>query len=243
MVAYALERNYVFDGAYQSSRGCRHGRPAADLPADRFLGYIQNHDQVGNRARGERLSHIAGLEAQKVAAAVYLFSPFVPMLFQGEEWAASTPFLYFTDHQDPDLGEAVREGRQHEFSFQSSDVPDPQSPETAAASVLRWNERESAPHAEMLAWYRSLITLRHTSPELSAGRRDDMGVGFDEDAVTLWVHRGRLSLYCNFSQSSRTFSGVEGAKILAGSSSEVELKRDGLLSLPGLSAAVLGPSA
>jgi maltooligosyltrehalose trehalohydrolase len=259
MVAYALERNYVFDGAYQSSRGCLHGRPAADLPPDRFLGYIQNHDQVGNRARGERLSHIAGTDAQKVAAAVCLFSPFVPMLFQGEEWAASTPFLYFTDHQDPDLGDAVREGRRREFSFQSSDVPDPQSPETAAASVLRWDERETSPHAGMLAWYRSLIKLRRTWPELAAGRRDDMSVQFDEDAATLWVHRGRLSLYCNFSQSTRTFPEVRNARddgnvgsagaagaaggvsILVGSRSDVELKRDGSLSLPGLSAAVLGP--
>lgn len=257
MVAYALERNYVFDGAYQSSRGCRHGRFAADLPPDRFLGYIQNHDQVGNRARGERLSHIAGTEAQKVAAAVYLFSPFVPMLFQGEEWAASTPFLYFTDHQDPDLGEAVREGRQREFSFQSSDVPDPQSPETAADSVLRWSERETSPHAEMLTWYRVLITLRRTWPELAAGRRDDMAVESDEDAATLSVRRGRLSLYCNFSQSPRAFpeageereagggpeagSGSGSVIILAASSSDVELKPDGSLSLPGASAAVLGP--
>jgi maltooligosyltrehalose trehalohydrolase len=245
MVAYALERNYVFDGAYQSSRGRRHGRSAADLPPDRFLGYIQNHDQVGNRARGDRLSHIAGFEPQKVAAALYLFSPFVPMLFQGEEWAASTPFLYFTDHQDPELGEAVRKGRRREFSFQSSDVPDPQSPETAAASVLRWSERDSSPHAEMLAWYRALISLRHTRPELAAGSRDEMMVEFDEEAATLSVHRGNLRLYCNFSQSSQTFSesAGTGATVLAASSSEVTVKRDGLLSLPGLSAAVLGPSA
>ncbi|MFP4374139.1 MAG: malto-oligosyltrehalose trehalohydrolase [Spirochaetaceae bacterium] len=241
MVAYALERNYVFDGAYQSSRGRRHGRSAADLPADRFLAYIQNHDQVGNRARGERLSQIAGAEAQKVAAALYLFSPFVPMLFQGEEWAASTPFLYFTDHQDAELGEAVRAGRRREFSFQSSDVPDPQSADTAAASVLRWEERERTPHAEMLAWYRALVSLRQSRPELAAGGRDDMRVAFDEEAAILSVHRGGLSLHCNVSQSPRTVTGVGGREVVLASSPGAGAGGDGSLRLPALSAVVLGP--
>lgn len=255
-VARALERTFVFDGTYQASRGRRHGRTTTGIPADRFLGYIQNHDQVGNRARGERLAHLAGVEAQKAAAAVYLLSPFVPMIFQGEEWAASTPFLYFTDHEDRDLGEAVRRGRQREFSFQSADIPDPQAAETAAASVLLWDERAGALHAEVLTWYRDLIALRRAYPELSAGRRDGMSVQVDAARGILVLRRGRVVLTCNVGRETRTVdagtgrgtgtgtgtgaSGLPtGLVMLKASRDGCALEEDGRVRLPGPGAAVL----
>ncbi|MFP3959313.1 MAG: malto-oligosyltrehalose trehalohydrolase [Spirochaetaceae bacterium] len=222
LVAKALERTFVFDGVYQGSRGRRHGRPAADLPADRFLGYIQNHDQVGNRALGERLSDLVGPELAKTAAAVYLLSPFVPMIFQGEEWAASSPFLYFTDHQDPDLGHAVREGRRSEFDFDAREIPDPQAPETAEASVLRWDERSYSPHAEVLSFYRNVLGIRHRFGELAAGVRCGMEVQIDEAADTLEFRRGRVRLLCNFSEETRAFASGDGTawRILAVSAPE-----------------------
>jgi maltooligosyltrehalose trehalohydrolase len=128
----------------------------------------------------------------RIAAALLLTAPFVPLLFQGEEWAASTPFLYVTDHEDPDLGRAVSEGRRQEFAafgWAPEEVPDPQDPATFAASVLRWDELGSPGHADVLHWYRALIALRRSRPGLATGPLDDVAVTFDEDARWLVVHR------------------------------------------------------
>ncbi len=176
-VARALERVFVFDGGHQPHRGRRHGRPVGDLDRAHFVGYSQTHDQVGNRAAGERLCHLTDESGAAVAAALVLTSPFVPMLFQGEEWAASTPFQYFTDMPDPALGDAIRRGRASEFAFtDDADVPDPQSPDTRARSVLRWEELASEPHARMLAWYRHLLQLRHLHAALRSSGPDDTTV-------------------------------------------------------------------
>ena len=115
-LAKALTGAFVYDGRYSRFRDRRHGRPATGLTGHHFLGYLQNHDQIGNRAQGERSSHLLSPGRLKIAAALVLTSPFVPLLFQGEEWGASTPFQYFTDHEDPELGRAVREGRRSEFA-------------------------------------------------------------------------------------------------------------------------------
>ena len=142
-LAKSIERTFVYDGIYSRYRRRIHGRPTYALSQHRFLGYIQNHDQVGNRAVGDRISHIAGLERAKIAAALYLLSPFVPMLFQGEEWAASTPFLYFADHDDPELARAVSEGRKKEFAafgWDPASIPDPENQATFDASKLNWEE-------------------------------------------------------------------------------------------------------
>ncbi|MFO8064692.1 MAG: malto-oligosyltrehalose trehalohydrolase [Spirochaetota bacterium] len=224
-VAYALENTFIFDGRRQSSRGRRHGRPAADLPPERFLGYIQNHDQVGNRARGERLSHIAGKKRQKVAAALCLLSPFVPMIFQGEEWAASTPFLYFTDHEDAGLGEAVREGRKSEFDLEDTEIPDPQAPETARASVLRRDERSHAPHSDVLRWYRELVRLRREVPDLAGGTRREMRVDYDEAAGTLVLSRGRVRLICNVSEDQRSIEVASAASLTVLAASEPAMEQ------------------
>jgi maltooligosyltrehalose trehalohydrolase len=130
---------------------------------------------------------------------VVLTAPFVPLLFQGEEWGASAPFLYFTSHEDPTLAEAVREGRRREFAFgwDPNVVPDPQAPETFERSKLDWRELEREPRASLLAWYRELIGLRRAWPALTDGRLDTVRVRFDETARWLVVERGPVTVACN----------------------------------------------
>ncbi|HKY68395.1 MAG TPA: malto-oligosyltrehalose trehalohydrolase [Acidimicrobiales bacterium] len=192
LLAKALRQAWVYDGVYSPHRDRVHGRAPTGLHGRQFVVCAQNHDQVGNRARGDRLGHLVSPGRVRTAAALLLMSPFVPLLFQGEEWAASTPFQYFTDHRDPDLGRAVSDGRRREFAtfgWAPEEVPDPQDPATFAASVLRWDEVDEPGHADVLAWYRSLIALRRQRPGLATGPLDDVAVAFDEDARWLTVHR------------------------------------------------------
>ena len=199
-IAAALTRAFVYDGRHSRHRGRRHGRPTSGLSGTRFLGYLQNHDQVGNRAAGDRIGHAAGPELQKVGAALVLTSPFIPMLFQGEEWGASSPFQYFTDHTEPELADAVREGRKSEFAafgWDPADVPDPQDPGTFLRSKLRWEERTEPVHADVERWYRELLKLRRARPGLRDGRMHDVEVRTDEDAGTLVVRRDGLVVCCN----------------------------------------------
>ena len=199
-LAKAFRDGYVFDGQFSDFRQRRHGRPAGDLPGASFVCCLQNHDQVGNRAFGDRISALVWPDLQKVGAALVLLSPFVPMLFQGEEWGASTPFLYFTDHPDPELGRAVREGRRREFPVLEGapEVPDPQDPETFRRSKLDWDEVQWDEHKELLEWYRQLIALRRREPDLGTGNRKQVSTAFDEDARWLVVRRGGFSIAANF---------------------------------------------
>jgi maltooligosyltrehalose trehalohydrolase len=170
-----------------------------------LLGYLQNHDQIGNRARGERISQLTSEGLLRIGAALVFVSPFVPMLFQGEEWGASAPFQYFTDHQNPELAEAVRKGRREEFKqfgWDPEQVPDPQAEATLRRSQLDWSERERAPHRERLTFYKSLIALRRKTPELLDGRRDAIDVRFDEDKRWLRVERGPVCLLANFGSNT-----------------------------------------
>jgi maltooligosyltrehalose trehalohydrolase len=199
-LAHALEHAYVFDGCYSPARQRRHGRPTTGLSGARFLGYLQNHDQIGNRAQGDRSAALLSPGRLKIAAALVCASPFVPMLFQGEEWGASTPFQYFTDHQDAELGRAVSEGRRHEFAgfgWDPAEVPDPQSPETFVRSKLDWSEPSREPHVSFLTWHRDLLRLRRTLPSLTDGRLDRVRVDFDEDARWLVLRRGPVAVACN----------------------------------------------
>jgi maltooligosyltrehalose trehalohydrolase len=199
-VADGLEQAWVYAGRYSPHRDRVHGRPHGDMPGWRFLAYIQNHDQVGNRAVGDRVTHSIPLGRAKVGAALYLLSAFVPMVFQGEEWAASTPFQYFTGHEDSELGRAVAQGRRSEFAsfgWKAEDVPDPQSPATFERSKLQWKELKRQPHAEMHDWYRSLIRLRRATPDLADGRLDLVRVDADDDAQTLLVERGSITIVAN----------------------------------------------
>ena len=208
-VATALRDGYVYQGQYSKFRRRRHGRPPRGVRADQLVICAQNHDQIGNRARGERLSMLVDAPRLKAIAALTMLSPFVPMLFQGEEWGASTPFLYFTDHQNPELGRAVTEGRTREFaSFRwAGEVPDPQAIDTFMRSKLDWSEAAQAPHAELLEWYRRLIVLRRSS----RGRRGRAKV--KADAAGEWMrleHGGILAMF-NFCDSPRRVPPAPGS--------------------------------
>ena len=199
-LAKTLKQIFVNDGRYSPYRDRIHGRPVANLPAWRFLGYAQDHDQVGNRAKGERLSHLVSAGRARIAAALVLTAPFVPMLFQGEEWAASNPFLYFTDHDDKELGRLVSEGRRKEFAafgWNPDDVPDPQDPTTFERSKLNWNELAQPGHADMLDWYKKLIALRRSTPDLTDGSLAQVEVKFNEEQKWLTMQRGAILVALN----------------------------------------------
>jgi maltooligosyltrehalose trehalohydrolase len=198
-LARILEQGYALDGRVSGFRGGPHGIPFGSRPRHHLVGYAQSHDQIGNRAHGERLVHLVGADKAKIAAAIVLTSPFVPMLFQGEEWGASTPFLYFVDFEAPELRNAVREGRRREHAAAgwSEEAPDPTSPAARARSVLQWSELAGEQHAQMLQWYRDLIAARRRYPEL----RDSSVAATvaDESSTTLHVHRGPFTLCANLS--------------------------------------------
>jgi maltooligosyltrehalose trehalohydrolase len=202
-LAKALEGAYVYDGRYSVYRQRVHGRPIGSLPGSRFLGYLQDHDQVGNRALGERSATLMSAGRLRVGMGLVMTSPFVPMLFQGEEWGATTPFRYFTDHRDPSLASAVRHGRRREFAafgWDPSQVPDPQDPATFSASKLDWSPEggPSSPAGQaMLAWTRELVGLRRSWPELAGGGLDRVEVSVDEEAGWLRMRRGRLVVAAN----------------------------------------------
>lgn len=202
----ALRRAFVYDGRYSEFRRRAHGRPPVGLNGHRFLAYMQNHDQIGNRALGERSSQLLGIGRLKIAAALVLTSPFIPMLFQGEEWGATSPFLYFTDHQDEKLGEMVRQGRRREFAAQGwpeGQVPDPQSPATFERCKLDWSQASQASHAELLDWHRRLMALRQTEPLLGDGRMDLVRTRFDEAERWFVVERGPFVIACNLGSEAK----------------------------------------
>ncbi|HEX3648784.1 MAG TPA: malto-oligosyltrehalose trehalohydrolase [Pseudonocardiaceae bacterium] len=188
-------------GTWSSFRGRTHGRPVdvRRQSGHRFLGYLQTHDQVGNRAAGDRLSATVSHGKLACGAAIVFCSPYTPMIFMGEEWAAGTPWQFFASFPDPELAEAVRQGRRHEFGrhgWAEQDVPDPMDPATVARSRLDWAEPEAPGHREMLALYRDLIRLRRERPELADPRLDRFGVRGEDSWLVL--SRGALRLACNW---------------------------------------------
>jgi maltooligosyltrehalose trehalohydrolase len=202
-LAKSLRCVFVYDGNYSEHRGRNHGRQVVGLSGHRFIGFVQNHDQVGNRAQGERVSHEAGVGRAKIAAALVLMSPFVPMLFQGEEFGASSAFLYFTDYDDPELGRAISEGRKKEFvafGWSPDQIPDPQAQSTFTDSILKWDELREEPHASLLQWHKDLIHLRRSRSELADGNLNAVEVRFDEEAQWLILQRGPTSIACNLSK-------------------------------------------
>jgi maltooligosyltrehalose trehalohydrolase len=197
------------------------------VPGHRFVVYLQDHDQVGNRATGDRISATLSDGLLKVGAALVLTSPYTPMLWMGEEWGARTPWQFFSDHEG-DLGEAVRQGRRAEFGshgWDTEDVPDPQSEQTLRDSTLDWSEPEQERHAALLAWHRDLIALRRSRLELSDGRRDRVEVRYDEDARWLVVRRGAVAVAANLGGEPAVVPLPAGGRVLL--ASEAGLSVDG----------------
>ncbi len=220
---------------------------SGDQPAHRAVTCSQNHDQVGNRATGDRLSHLAGPEAQMAAAAVVLCSPGTPLLFMGEEWAASTPFRYFVDvPDDPDLAAAIRDGRRAEFrdfGWKPEDVPDPTDPASFEASKLDWDEVDEGDHARVLAFYRRLLALRRARPDLTDGRRARTTVEYDEGAGLLVVRRGGTAVAVNLAAERAVVPAAwlagGATEVLAASVDGAVVEPGGSLELPGRGAAVV----
>ncbi|HEX9066856.1 MAG TPA: malto-oligosyltrehalose trehalohydrolase, partial [Streptosporangiaceae bacterium] len=223
-LAKALRQAWVYDGCYSPHRRRVHGRSPAGLAGSQFVVATQNHDQAGNRAAGDRLSALTSPGRLKIAAALLLTSPFVPMIFQGEEWGAASPFQYFTDHADPSLGHAVTEGRTAEFShfgWDPAGVPDPQDPATFERSRLDWAQIGKEPHAGLLAWYRTLIALRRRTGVLTDPRLELTRTACDEDAGWLTVTRGPVTVACNLGRRTWTLPADKRAELIAASDEAV----------------------
>jgi len=192
-LATALCEGFVYSGQRSNFRRQHHGNSSKSRPLSQFIAFSQNHDQIGNRAQGERLSTIVPHEALKVAAATYLLAPKTPLLFMGEEYGEKAPFQYFTDHEDPALVEAVRKGRRAEFaSFAwDSDVPDPQNPGTFEHSRVYPGNQTLVEHNQILRWYHRLIHLRKSIPALGSAQygQHEHRVWAEESKQLLFLHR------------------------------------------------------
>ncbi|WP_406149608.1 malto-oligosyltrehalose trehalohydrolase [Streptomyces anulatus] len=249
-LAKTVTSGFFHNGTFSSFRGRTHGRPVdvTRTPAHRFVGYAQTHDQIGNRALGDRLATSLTPGLQACAAALVLTGPFTPMLFMGEEWGARTPWQFFTDHTDPELAEAVRNGRRREFGahgWDQEEIPDPQDPATRDRSCLDWSAPEREPHARLLAWYRELIALRRTLPDLHDPDLASVKTAFDEDARWLAYRRGDLRIAVNLADGPaaiplgygrhRRFGG----RVLAAWGPVDAPGADGVLHLPPESCVVL----
>jgi maltooligosyltrehalose trehalohydrolase len=241
-LAKAMRTPFYHDGTYSSFRGRRHGRPvdAATVPGWRFVASLQTHDQVGNRAQGDRLSG-AQLDldpgALACGATILLTSPYTPMLFMGEEWAARTPWQFFTDHTDPAIAKATREGRRAEFGshgWDETEVPDPQDPETFQRSHLDWSEPGREPHARVLAWYRDLMALRREVPDLRDPRLDRVEVSWADRNLAL--RRGGHLVLVNLADTA-WWCDAQGTVVL---SWDADVKvQDGGVEVPALCAVVV----
>ncbi|MFF0199938.1 malto-oligosyltrehalose trehalohydrolase [Streptomyces sp. NPDC005017] len=244
-LAKTLTGGFFHDGTYSSFRGRTHGRPLdrARVAGYRLLGYSQTHDQVGNRAQGDRLSALVSPGLLACAATLTLTAPFTPMLFMGEEWAAGTPWQFFTDHTDPELAEAVRRGRRREFTahgWAEEDVPDPQDPATRERSCLDWSEPRAPHHARVLEWYRRLIALRAELPDLTDPDLADTKVAYDAEAGWLAFRRGDVRVAVNLAKESAPIPlGTRPVRILAAWEPVEAPGEDGVLRLPGESCVVL----
>ena len=228
-IATALRTPFVYDGRYSFHRKRAHGAPATGVPRNRFVVCIQNHDQVGNRAFGDRIATVAGLSKSRLAAALLLLSPYVPLLFMGEEYGETNPFQYFVSHGDPQLVEAVRAGRRKEFEQfgWGDDVPDPQDPDTFERSRLDRRRMDAPGHADLYALYRDLLRLRCREPALRPGRSEPR-VAYDEPGK--WI--------------TLELSGEEGRPLLAiFNLSEADQRVPAATSAPGAWRLVLSTEA
>ena len=243
-LAKTLTRVFFHDGTWSAFRRRNHGRPVdvSRIPAYRFLGYLQNHDQIGNLAIGDRISAVASTGLLKIGSGLMLTAPYTPMLFMGEEWGTNTPWQYFTDHVDEWAARTIAEGRRAEFSADRRDsgcIPDPQDKETFLRSKLNWSQLNQQPHRELLSWYRELITLRRARSKFIDPRLDQVSVDYEEDEKWLLVRRGQLRIVANLnSRAMRVPLDATGTGILLASNPGVQIDED-RITMPGASFAVI----
>lgn len=224
-LAHTLRHGFFHAGTYSSFRRRRHGRPldTSTIPASRLIAYTCTHDQVGNRALGDRPSQHLSAGQLAIKAVLALGSPFTSMLFMGEEWGASTPFQFFSSHPEPELALATAEGRKAEFAehgWHSDEIPDPQDPQTFQRSKLNWNEVGSGEHARLHSLYRDLIALRRSEPDLADPWLAHLVVDYDEDQRWIMMRRNRIVIACNLGTDARSVP-VSGELILAWDSPSV----------------------
>jgi maltooligosyltrehalose trehalohydrolase len=212
-LAKAFSEGFVYSGQYSQHRKRNHGSCSREIPGRQLLVFSQNHDQVGNRMLGERLSSLVSFDALKLAAGAVILSPYVPMLFMGEEYAETSPFLYFVSHSDPDLIAAVRRGRREEFeSFKwQGEPPDPQSVETFLQSKLKWEDRNIGEHKLLLEFYRQLIHFRRNIQAIASLNKDDLEVSTIGDETLLarrWHKESHVFYVMNFAKSDVAFQAA-----------------------------------
>lgn len=234
----SVERGYVYEGQYSAFHDRSHGRPLRQVEGGRrLIAFLQNHDQIGNHSHGRRMSAMISPARQRVAAALLFTAPFIPLLFQGEEWGAHSSFPYFCEHLDPALIRSVREGRQREFGQFGGEEPDPQAVETFAAARLCWDEIAKSEHHDLLDWYRRLIAIRRGQPDLTDGNLARCVMRCDAAAAWLTLERGRVRVAANLSARAQAIpcaTPITGYQILA-SSGDVATDAAGSL--------ILGPEA
>ena len=256
----SVTEGFVFDWKYSHYRRRHYGSSSKDRPGEQFVGFIQNHDQVANTSRGKRLSSLVSSGQQKLAAVLTLSSPFLPLLFMGEEYGETAPFLYFTSFHDPGLAAAVTAGRKKELGshYSESEFADPQAPGTFEHCKLDWSKTEVSPHAEILRLYRDLISLRRRHLSLANCRKELTEIQFNEQRKWLLMKRSDPSgsgalLVFNFSSEAQSIPVLDsdhswrlalwtGDAIYGGGSGPRPVERPGSVSqllLAGFEAAIL----
>jgi maltooligosyltrehalose trehalohydrolase len=218
-LAKAYKDSFVYDWKYAPHRKRYHGSDASDRPGHQFVVCTQNHDQVGNRMLGERLTHLVSFEGLKLAAGALLLSPYIPMLFMGEEYGEDSPFLYFVSHTDQDLVEAVRQGRKREFAdfHAEGEFIDPFSLEAFQQSTLKWEKRQEGKHKTLLELYQHLIQLRRTMPALKSLDKQNLEASAVEEDKLLFLRResSGSQIFCmmNFNDKDVTFQATSSGGI------------------------------
>ncbi|SFS06562.1 maltooligosyltrehalose trehalohydrolase [Microbacterium sp. cf046] len=241
-LAKVATKGFFHNGTWSSFRGRAHGHPIDPrIPTTRLVTFSQDHDQIGNRAAGDRLSQSLDEGGLAIAAVLTVCSPFTPMLFMGEEWAASTPWQFFTSHPEPELGRVTAEGRIAEFAAMGWDrsvVPDPQDLATFTRSKLDWDERGSGIHARILELYRGLIRLRRDVPDLTDPAFGALEAEVDEAQRLFRLRRGAVQILVNFSHDAHRMPLPPSSVVLVATHAEFGLDRDDAV-LPARSAAVV----
>jgi len=207
----SLREGFVYSGQYSPDRKRRHGKSSAEEPAYKFIVCSQNHDQTGNRILGERMTKLTSFEGLKLTAGTVILSPFIPLLFMGEEYGEEAPFFYFISHSDPDLIEAVRKSKKDEFlqAGHEKDFQDPQDPGTFNKCVLNWEEQDEGKHKVLWDFYQELIFLRRINEALKVLDKKRLEVSSREEEKLLFMRRysdeNQVFYVMNFSDRTLTF--------------------------------------